>query len=496
MAGAVPTVTQILTWIGLDSAKKRNGANEDLLLPNGLIHLKSETSEGIMSACSSYTKRVQVQRFSVTRVQTKRIISLMYWVKDRHRTRENFEFDVGTDENSFLAEIEEATERHDSRVAQKRIGETLLSTVFSVLLKSRHQWDRWNRELDDTLSSIIGVNGVPLSYVVRTNAVPNLVGHATWENKVIAVAPITGREFNQDAKTVHTIILKNLSEDSEAYTYIETSLVSQNGRVDILALRARYANTAADDVLGNEAKEMMKHLVYKNERAMSFESFQEKFKKSINYLQKAGRPMNNIDIIDEIWKKIQHQGLNEYVAALQVQQIHNPQTYDQILQSIAVQVPKLSNFGRNRNISETNTVTGRYTREGQCPNDSVYTDDGSIFIGNYQGNTWNSPTVRSFHQEINKARGSGGHNNRQPSRTFKKNGNKMKNARRKLAKLKREVEQLKVQKSQISSTQAITDGTESTTQTGEETSRALVVSTSQAGTAFGGKNSRKRKANE
>ena len=36
--------------------------------------------------------------------------------------------------------------------------------------------------------------------------------------------------------TAHNIILKKLSETSEAYTYIENLLRDQDGRVDILAL--------------------------------------------------------------------------------------------------------------------------------------------------------------------------------------------------------------------------------------------------------------------
>ena len=97
------------------------------------------------------------------------------------------------------------------------------------------------------------------------------------------------------------MIIKNLSENSEAYTYIENSIDEQDGRVDIIALRARYSNKSADDVLGNEAKESFRNLVYKNERAMLFEKFQERFLKSINDLGKANRPMNSADIIDKIW---------------------------------------------------------------------------------------------------------------------------------------------------------------------------------------------------
>ena len=237
MAGIVPDVTQLLTWIGLDTARKRDGVNEDFLSPNGLIHLKNESAQGIINACNSYSKRATGVRFAVSRVQQKRLISLMYWVKDRYRTRELYSFDADTDEVIFLSEIQDAYDRHDSRESQRTMGMALLGNSFSVQLESRHQWKRWSRELEDTLSSVIGVSGVPLSYVIRDIATPTLLGFSSWEEKVIGATPITGREFKQDSKTVHNMILKNLSENSEAYTYIETTIGDQDGRVDILALR-------------------------------------------------------------------------------------------------------------------------------------------------------------------------------------------------------------------------------------------------------------------
>ena len=244
------------------------------------------------------------------------------------------------------------------------MGLSLLGGSFSVQLESRHQWKRWSRELHDTLSSIIGITGVPISFVTRATATPTLVGFATWEEKVIAASPIVGRDFKQDAKTVHNLIMKNLSENSEAYTYIENSINEQDGRVDIIALRARYSNKP------------------KNERAMSFEKFQERFLKSINDLSKANRPMNSADIIDEIWQKIQHPGLNEYIATLQVHKIFNPITHDQILQCIAIQIPKLAHFSNSnrRNLSEITSGDSRYTREGQAPSEGVYAEDGAIYL--------------------------------------------------------------------------------------------------------------------
>ena len=475
MAAVAPGIVDLLTWIGLNTARKCTGVEDDLLSPNGLVHLKDETADGIIAACNGYTKRQTAARFTITRVQQKRIISLMYWVQDRHRTREAFAFDVGTDQAMFLDAISEASERHEARKSQKRIGETFLGKDFAIQLKSRHQWERWLRELKDTLSSIIGVSGVPLTYVIRYVTAPTLVGHTTWEEKVVAATPVTGRDFIQDSKTVHTIILKNLSEDSEAYTYIEAKLVQQNGRIDIKSLKDRYANAAADDVLGNEAKGTMKNLVYKNERAMTFEKFQEKFKKAINDLDKAGRPLNPADIIDEIWRKIQHPGLSEFIADLEVQQTFNPLTYDQILQSIAIHIPKVANFNNtHRNVSEINS---KFTRDGSCPDEGAHAADGSLFIGTYHKNKWHSTSVRPYQQEIIKARGASPH----PTRKNKKFQNEKKRSIRKIQKLTRQVKALESQKRKVSEVHVQAEEIDEVEETQTET---------QAGTSFGGKKSR------
>lgn len=117
MAGMVlHNVYQLLIWIGLDNVRNHNGVLGDLLSPNGLLYLTNENSDSMISACFSYTKRVTVQMFSLTRVQVK---SLVYCVKDRHRIRENFEYLASADDDKFLAEIDEAIERHDSRTSQK-----------------------------------------------------------------------------------------------------------------------------------------------------------------------------------------------------------------------------------------------------------------------------------------------------------------------------------------------------------------------------------------
>ena len=80
-----------------------------------------------------------------------------------------------------------------------------------------------------------------------------------------------------------------------------------------------------------------------------------------------------------------------------------------------------------------------------------------LLLGNYSSDQWGSNGVRPFHEEIAKARSSGGKSGgggRYQSRNKKKGNNKIKAARRKLSKLKREVENLEEKKRNISGVSA------------------------------------------
>ena len=55
------------------------------------------------------------------------------------------------------------------------------------------------------LSTILGVNGVPLSYIVRENPELTPEGHDTFVQKCIACDPLTGPHFEADARRVHQL---------------------------------------------------------------------------------------------------------------------------------------------------------------------------------------------------------------------------------------------------------------------------------------------------
>ena len=126
MAGRVPDIPQILTWISLDTVHKRDGVTDELLHPNGLICLNNENIDLIIAACTSYSKRADANRFTLSRVQKKWLISLLYWVQDRYRAREVYLFDAGISEPEFLTLLQDAYERHESRSLQRTTGLSLL----------------------------------------------------------------------------------------------------------------------------------------------------------------------------------------------------------------------------------------------------------------------------------------------------------------------------------------------------------------------------------
>ena len=89
---------------------------------------------------------------------------------------------------------------------------------------------------------IIGSKGIALSYVIREDDDINLADQETWYHKDMLAAPHEGNAYLQDKLTVHNIILHNIADGSDAFTYVKPYPKKDDGRLDIQALRGRYEN--------------------------------------------------------------------------------------------------------------------------------------------------------------------------------------------------------------------------------------------------------------
>ena len=71
--------------LGINTQGARNSIQEDMLTePKVIGHLNDEDAELIQAECGGYAKRTLSDgRFVVTRIQKKRLLLLIYWLKDQ-----------------------------------------------------------------------------------------------------------------------------------------------------------------------------------------------------------------------------------------------------------------------------------------------------------------------------------------------------------------------------------------------------------------------------
>jgi hypothetical protein len=212
-------------------------------------------------------------------------------------------------------------------------------------------------------------------------------------------APHEGNAYSQDRLTVHNIILRNIADGSDAFTYVKPFLKKDDGRLDIKALRGRYENAAMQEQYINEAKRTLETLTYRNERALKFEKFVAKFVKAVDELDKRNRGMHNADVVDMIWQKVTNPELNQYVVALKVQFQREPRNYQEVLQDIASQIPTLP-INTFRKASEVGTSNEDNPGSSECPDSGAYGADGKLYIGKYPYHKWKDESVRPHWNEI------------------------------------------------------------------------------------------------
>jgi hypothetical protein len=409
-------------------------------------------------------------------------VQLTLWVKDKARLDEVPMFPNTTTQVSFVSQIDEAQRRDSIRTKRKKTGEALSSVRIDPPLKSSAGWEGWMVAVEAALTLAHGSKGVPLSHVIREDEAPQPNGHATWELKAIHAAPLTGLDYEADQMTVHLFILNNVSEESDACTYIQPLLRRNDGRRDVLALRERYENEATIQTRVNMANKTWDLLEYKNERAMTFESFCKKFQRALQHFDRAQRPKHPGDIVDWIWGHIQNSELTQTVAALKASQGTSQRTPAEILQEIAKEMPNLlKSFPRVSalEVSELKTDgNSNFTFDGDTPASGAHNSEGKLFCGSYSHGHWFSEDMNDFCDEIMNIRAQ--HPKLRPSagrgRDGYGGGKGVPNRRNQNKKCQTKVKELKLQNDQLKVTLAALKSGDATDNKG-----------SNAGDAFGGR---------
>ena len=162
----------------------------------------------MLELCSSYAKRTGSPfPIMLTRLAKQRIYSLVLWVQDIIRAEQTPTFPDDANRTSFIQLLNDSLVRDRNRKSQKKVGESCHNAEFNAKLKSQGYYEKFEEELQSTLSNIVGSKGVPLNYMIRESDNPNRDPSILHEDNIIDAVTMTGKSYKNDARLVHQTIL-------------------------------------------------------------------------------------------------------------------------------------------------------------------------------------------------------------------------------------------------------------------------------------------------
>ena len=215
--------------------------------------------------------------------QIKFLIGLMHWTQDNHHCSCIPSLD-GIANGGKLKEILKVSLE---RAALCKIDADQVDTISKAAnpgkFKDERKWADWEPQMVNYLSTIPGVTGIPLSYVVRENQEPD---HETdfgedFTSEMVARASLSGPVFQADVQKVHQLI-KNFLVAEMAEQWIQDYEQQANGCHDMQALRHHYKGEGNTSRRIATAEQLCTTLHYKNERALAFSKFLDKMQRMFN----------------------------------------------------------------------------------------------------------------------------------------------------------------------------------------------------------------------
>lgn len=370
------SVKQILYWIGFTIAASRNILAEDAFASFSDIRVLSE--KDITSLVTDMGSRNQANgRIHVGTRRAKRLKALVHWVQDFYRVSAEPSI-VGLESTSFKLALETSLSRAVIRKSLKNTSDTSAKAADPGELKSEKQWKEWEEKFTNFLGCLIGVTGIPLSYVIRENDNPDYDGdHPNFVSKTIACAPLNGEFYLADRQTVFNLII-SFTTGQPSGDWIKDTLRYNDGRRSMKKLRDHFAgegNASRNKAVADRLKES---LHYSSERALSFEKFLTSCQKMFNIYEKEGEEMPEDAKLRFLFTKVKHQGLKAAIEALKAQRTAGTEvTYTMAANHLSTAVSELPEIvARNRNISATGSENSN--KKGSP---IIYNEDGSIKTG-------------------------------------------------------------------------------------------------------------------
>jgi hypothetical protein len=103
--------------------------------------------------------------------------------------------------------------------------------------KDERKWPEREKAFTNYLSVIPGVNGIPLSYIVREQDEPTPgVEYSTFNERMVHRVPLRGQYFIADARRVHNLLVVGFLHGENMENWIRSIARYQDGRRDMISL--------------------------------------------------------------------------------------------------------------------------------------------------------------------------------------------------------------------------------------------------------------------
>ena len=474
---APPMMDTALLWIGFDQEATRERLRAEGF--DTFIDLNGMKEKDIRDLADSYTRRTVADGRAIFGLKrTRYLIGLVHWVQDFARVGETPSLDGIEDAASFRAVLDIASYRADVRKVEKEQSDTVSKAADPGKFKNERKWPEWEPAFVNYLSTLPGVNGVPLSYVVREKEVPDPgTEYNSFNEQAVACAPLTGPTFQADSRKAHQL-LKSFLQTETAEQWIQPLARRQSGRDDMKALRSHYSGEGNTTRRIADAERARDSLHYKNEKSMPFSTFLDNLQRMFNTFKKEGEEITEPAKVRILLKKVEHPQLQNAVSALRIRAQMDDLSFTDCANHLSSVVSELPDYQSSRKISATDSnkkakvkhIRGGGSSGGEnqaSKRKGVYMPDGSVWTGYYSD--WETMSEKDKNvvmetRKKNKAKGGTPHKK------------KASNLKSQIADLKRSIAALK-----------------KTSDNEAEDSSDANDAPNNAGDAFGGRNKKKQK---
>lgn len=375
------TVLDAMVACGVDNVTQFENKTQaarfaEEIFGNDFYLCMDKTFEELQSDLKTYSSLTVAQGQIRTSPGVKqRIQAFIQWTRDKVRNGED-----PASEAFPVQQVADLIRNYKSHQAFIEKSKTLIDTAKPNKFKDTYKWEDWCPTFLNFLRSIPGRNGVPLSYVCRTNEFPLPYNeNLDFMDNYVIRAPLTGDAFKVDAAEVHTYLVNFMAGNNTAEVKMLPYADNHNGRLDFKALKDHYEGVGVNAVNILKAEETIRNLFYSGEKKphMWWEEFEKRLTHAFTVFDKKEKRTVYSDEMKlrMLTQKINADFLQHTKASINIELTKSPvtMTYQQALMSFRNEVnrkfpPEMAtNNTRARRVNEVmrgGRSSGRYGGRG------------------------------------------------------------------------------------------------------------------------------------